>query len=80
MDFNSSNRGWFSCPDCKQADGRPKRSYPNKSTAKRTMRLHHGDKGMRVYECPKRPGTYHLGHLPTAIRKGYWSRQEVFRG
>lgn len=80
MDIRSSTRGWFSCPDCVQPDGRAKRSYPNRNTAKRIRRLHHGDKGMRVYECPSNPGTYHLGHIPPAVRKGYWSRQEAFRG
>ena len=48
------------CPRCKSW-GRPKRSWPNRETAE-AFRLLAQDMLLDVYECPVRPGCYHLGH------------------
>ena len=62
---------WHTCRHC------GKRSYSSRRAAKAALR-HHGDrKGMAAYECHTNPGVFHLGHIPTAVRRGHASRDNI---
>jgi hypothetical protein len=49
------------CPNCKMWAGLPKRSWPSRECAEK-IRLGQRDPTLRVYECPMKPGFWHLGH------------------
>ncbi len=53
-----------------------KHSYHNRADAHKVGRLHHPKKG--VYECPDRPGLWHVGGLARVVRHGHATRVEVY--
>jgi hypothetical protein len=61
------------CDDC------DKRGYFTRKVARQAARSrHHGDKGLRPYECPAGTGLWHLGHMPSAVRnRGILSAAEA---
>lgn len=50
--------------------------YVNRSAARRA-RQQIGDRGLRPYRCAD-CGGWHLGHLPSVVRRGLKSRDEIY--
>lgn len=52
------------CEDCE------KRGYFSRKIARAAREVWHlGDKGVRPYECPAKRGLWHLGHMPSTVRR-----------
>lgn len=51
-----------------------KRLHPSRKAAKRAARRLH-QRG-RAYPCEYVPGAHHWGHLPYAVRRGWWTMPE----
>ena len=63
---------WLWCEAC------GKRTYTTRKNAK-AARNRTREKGMGVYDCPKRPGEglFHVGHRPRDLGQGLVDRDEV---
>ncbi len=65
--FNSILRRWSArtppCPSCRMRNGFPKRSWPTREWADEVRGRQHDRDTLRVYECPVKPGLWHLGHI-----------------
>ena len=50
------------CPSCRMGCGFPKRSWPTREWADEVRGRQQDRDKLRVFECPVRPGYWHLGH------------------
>lgn len=63
---------WHTCPDC------GKRGVSSRKRARKMLqRMRAATTGMSVYECHFAAGVWHWGHTPTAVRRGYASRDQI---
>jgi hypothetical protein len=60
-------------------DACDKKSYGDRSSAKRAVRRWHRGEHMVAYACPTVPGLFHVGHLSPGVISGVTSR-DVYRG
>ncbi|MBM0275354.1 hypothetical protein [Micromonospora tarensis] len=60
-------------------DEHGKRLYPSRKQARKKLREHRSDKGMREYPCDLVEGHWHLGHLPLAVVEGRKTARQVYR-
>lgn len=58
------------CPRC------GKREWPTRKDAKAAARRFFPGERLSVYRCGD---VWHLGHLPTAVRRGHITRDEIWR-
>lgn len=56
-----------------------KRGFRSRGDARVALKRHYqrNTKGFSVYCCPRDDRYFHLGHLPTAVRKGKIGRDDI---
>lgn len=59
-------------------DGHGKRLYSSRKQAKKQIREHRQNQGMREYPCTLVVGHFHIGHLPKDVRKGRITASEIY--
>jgi hypothetical protein len=52
------------CETCRMWGGFPKKTWGSFEKAEE-VRLRQNDSGLRAFECPSQPGSWHLGHVKT---------------
>ncbi|MGC4769229.1 hypothetical protein ACLQ25_09640 [Micromonospora sp. DT44] len=60
-------------------DTHQKRLFSTRKLAKRHLRTHRNNKGMREYRCDLVDGFWHIGHLPLATVAGRKTARQVYR-
>lgn len=71
---NDHRRDWVTCEPC------DKRTYHEKSVAKRAARVLHRDDHLSIYQCPANPESgYHIGNLAAAVKAGKVDRHQLRR-
>ena len=63
---------WHTCQHC------GKRGFSTRKRAKKMLQRMRSEKsGMSAYQCHYDPTVWHLGHTPTAVRRGYATRDDI---
>lgn len=68
---NGNLKDFIHCPDC------GKRRYIKRAGAKAVIKSLPDNRAMREYRCPVGEG-WHIGHLPSAVRRGLRSDVEEY--
>jgi hypothetical protein len=62
---------WHTCPDC------GKRSYSSRKRARKVLRHIADSDHMSAYRCHYNSALWHIGHTPTAVRRGHATRDQI---
>ncbi len=72
MTGNLDRIPWHTCSHC------GKRGVSSRRQARKMLRrMKCATTGMSVYECHYVEGVFHWGHTPTAVRRGYATRDDI---
>jgi len=52
------------CPKCRMRCGLPKKSWPTREMAEEALKRSLTPAELHIYECPRQPGCWHVGHRP----------------